>query len=49
MVDGVVNGLGITAEVTGQLVRLFQTGFVRNYALVFFVGVVSILWYFASF
>jgi len=49
VVDGIVNGLGVTAEVTGQIVRLFQTGYVRNYALLFFLGVVSILWYLASF
>jgi NADH-quinone oxidoreductase subunit L len=48
VVDGTVNATGILAEVTGQIVKLFQTGYVRNYALFFLVGVVVILFYFAT-
>ena len=32
-------------EVDGQIIKLFQTGLVRNYALVFLLGVVAILYY----
>ncbi len=45
VVDGLVNASGIVTELTGQVVKLFQTGFVRNYALSFLVGVVAILFY----
>jgi NADH-quinone oxidoreductase subunit L len=45
VVDGLVNAAGVTADITGQVVKLFQTGFVRNYALMFLFGVVLILFY----
>jgi NADH-quinone oxidoreductase subunit L len=45
VVDGLVNLSGIVAELTGQVIKLFQTGFVRNYALTFLLGVVAILFY----
>jgi NADH-quinone oxidoreductase subunit L len=45
VVDGLVNGAGVTAELTGQVIKLFQTGFVRNYALTFLLGVAAILYY----
>jgi NADH-quinone oxidoreductase subunit L len=45
VVDGLVNATGVTVELTGQVVKLFQTGLVRNYALMFLLGVVAILWY----
>jgi NADH-quinone oxidoreductase subunit L len=48
VVDGLVNATGIVADITGQLLKLFQTGYVRNYALVFLMGVVAILVYMAS-
>jgi NADH-quinone oxidoreductase subunit L len=48
VVDGSVNATGILADVTGQIVRLFQTGYVRNYALFFLVGAVAILFYLAT-
>ena len=48
VVDGVVNAAGVTAELTGQIIKLFQTGLVRNYALVFLLGVVAILYYLAT-
>ncbi len=45
-VDGIVNG---TARVTDRLagaLRVVQTGFVRNYALAIFLGVVALITYF---
>jgi len=45
VVDGLVNASAFVADVTGQLVKLFQTGRVRNYALMFLVGVVALLVY----
>jgi NADH-quinone oxidoreductase subunit L len=45
VVDGAVNASGIVAELTGQVIKLFQTGRVRNYALTFLLGVVAILFY----
>jgi NADH-quinone oxidoreductase subunit L len=48
VVDGVVNATGVIAELIGQILKLFQTGLVRNYALMFLLGVVAILFYLAS-
>jgi NADH-quinone oxidoreductase subunit L len=48
IVDGAVNATGVTAEIMGQVIKLFQTGYVRNYALFFLAGVVAILFYLAS-
>ncbi len=48
VVDGLVNASGITMDITGQIVKLFQTGLVRNYALMFLIGVVAILFYLIS-
>jgi len=45
VVDGLVNAAGVTADVMGQLIKLFQTGLVRNYALMFLLGAVAILYY----
>ncbi len=45
IVDGLVNATGITADVAGHVIKLFQTGLVRNYALMFLFGVVVILAY----
>jgi NADH-quinone oxidoreductase subunit L len=45
LIDGIANGLArLSQEFAGSLRRL-QTGFVRNYALAMFVGVVLILGY----
>ena len=49
VVDGLVNAAGVTADISGQVIKLFQTGFVRNYALMFLLGVVAILYYLMSF
>jgi len=45
VVDGLVNASGIVTELTGQVLKLFQTGLVRNYAMTFLLGVVAILFY----
>ncbi|HSH03662.1 MAG TPA: proton-conducting transporter membrane subunit [Anaerolineae bacterium] len=45
-VDGVVNGVGRVANWLSGVMRLSQTGFVRNYALSVFLGVVLLLAYF---
>jgi NADH-quinone oxidoreductase subunit L len=46
VVDGTVNLTGMLTEISGNVVKLFQTGYVRNYALYFFLGVVVIILYF---
>ena len=48
VVDGLVNACGIVTELTGQVIKLFQTGLVRNYALTFLLGAVAILFYLMS-
>jgi NADH-quinone oxidoreductase subunit L len=45
IIDGAVNAAGTGVRGAGQIARLFQTGYVRNYALSFLLGVVFILWY----
>jgi NADH-quinone oxidoreductase subunit L len=45
VVDGLVNAAGIAADITGQVVKLFQTGMVRNYALMILMGTVVVLYY----
>src|SRR5258706_5724982 len=48
VIDGLVNAAAIVADITGQILKLFQTGYVRNYALVFLMGVVAMLVYLAT-
>ena len=45
VVDGTVNGVGTTLEVTGEVLKLFHSGFVRSYALFYLVGAAAIVWY----
>jgi len=45
VVDGVVNATGIGTDLAGEMARLLQTGYVRNYALAFFLGTVLILYF----
>jgi len=47
IVDGTVNGVGKLAGLMGTVGRLFQTGYVRFYAMMMLVGGVAILGYFA--
>jgi NADH-quinone oxidoreductase subunit L len=44
-VDGLVNAAGALTEVLAQVLKLFQTGQVRRYALWFMLGAIAILWY----
>ncbi len=46
VVDGIVNGVGVTLEGVSAVLRLFQTGFVGTYALLFTLGVVALLLHF---
>ena len=48
VIDGLVNAGAVVTDVIGQLLKLFQTGYVRNYALLFLIGVVTILVYLAA-
>ena len=43
VVDGLVNGVGAGTRRLAAAVRLVQTGFVRSYALAFFLGAVGVL------
>jgi NADH-quinone oxidoreductase subunit L len=43
IVDGIVNGLGHATDFAGQILRLAQTGHVRGYAFIFFLGTIVIL------
>ncbi len=44
IIEGIVNGVGITARLVGAAVRLFQTGVVRTYALFILLGVLYIVY-----
>jgi NADH-quinone oxidoreductase subunit L len=46
VIDGAANGLGALAGRAAGLLRRLQTGYVRNYALALFVGVIVLLGYF---
>jgi NADH-quinone oxidoreductase subunit L len=46
-IDGIAAMLGYIIEGFGDLLRFFQTGNVRNYALMFFLAVVVFVWVFA--
>lgn len=43
LVDGIVNGVGRSAQMLGKLFRTVQTGYVRSYALMMLIGVSVIL------
>ena len=46
-IDGVLSLGAYLVALVGDLLRFFQTGNVRNYALMFFVGVIVFIWVFA--
>jgi NADH-quinone oxidoreductase subunit L len=46
LIDGLVNGSGRLASWLADRIRATQTGFVRNYALGVFIGVVALVLYF---
>jgi NADH-quinone oxidoreductase subunit L len=45
-IDGLVNGAARLVELGGLGLRQLQTGFVRSYALAFFIGVIAVIGYF---
>ena len=45
-IDRAVNGLAQLVGLAGEGLRRVQTGLVRNYALVMFVGIVAVMIYF---
>ena len=44
LIDGLLALLGYVVAAIGDLLRFFQTGNVRNYALMFFLGVIVFVW-----
>ncbi|HET9481087.1 MAG TPA: NADH-quinone oxidoreductase subunit L [Candidatus Polarisedimenticolia bacterium] len=44
-VDGMVNGVATLMETSGHVMKLFHSGFVRNYALFYLAGAAAVLWY----
>jgi len=43
VVDGLVNAAAAVTDLVSQMTRLTQTGYVRNYALFFFLATILIL------
>jgi NADH-quinone oxidoreductase subunit L len=46
MIDGLVNGAGLTVETGGQMSRRLETGNVQQYAFVYVLGVLAIVAYY---
>ncbi|HPR63532.1 MAG TPA: NADH-quinone oxidoreductase subunit L [Thermoanaerobaculia bacterium] len=46
LVDGTVNLTGFFVQLFGDILRFFQTGNVRNYALGLFMALVAVIWIF---
>ena len=44
VVDRIVDASGWTGSLAGHVLKLFQTGYVRNYALTFLFGAAMVLW-----
>jgi NADH-quinone oxidoreductase subunit L len=44
LIDGILALVGYVVAAIGDLLRFFQTGNVRNYALMFFLGVIVFIW-----
>jgi hypothetical protein len=47
VIDGLAATLGFVVRGFGDIMRFFQTGNVRNYALMFFIGVILFIAFFA--
>jgi len=45
-IDGVVNGLGVVARELGDVLRRWQNGLIRSYALTLFAGVLLVVVYY---
>ncbi len=43
IIEGLVNGVAYATRGVGRLIRLFQTGRVQTYALIFLLGIVWLL------
>jgi NADH-quinone oxidoreductase subunit L len=48
VIDGIVNGAGRAVAGSGWVLRRLQSGYVRNYALIFLVGAVALFSFFFS-
>jgi NADH-quinone oxidoreductase subunit L len=48
VVDGAVNGVGSASTLSGRVLRVLQSGYVRNYALGIGIGAVLMLGWFVS-
>jgi NADH-quinone oxidoreductase subunit L len=48
VVDGAVNGIGKASKESGRLLRVLQSGYIRNYALGIGIGAVLLLGWFVS-
>jgi NADH-quinone oxidoreductase subunit L len=46
LIDGVISFAGFLVAAIGDILRFFQTGNVRNYALMLFLGVIVFVWMF---
>jgi NADH-quinone oxidoreductase subunit L len=46
VIDGAVNGVGMLTDAAGRLIRLWESGYVRNYALSLLAGAIVVLAYF---
>jgi NADH-quinone oxidoreductase subunit L len=46
LIDGSVNGVGLTVRASSAVFRRLQTGSVRAYAMSLFIGVVTIVGYY---
>ena len=46
MIDGVVDGTGLTVEAGGEITRRVETGNVQQYAFVYLLGAIAIVAYY---
>ena len=47
LIEGIVNGLGITARLLGAVTRLAQSGVVRTYAFFMLIGFLYLMYHMA--
>ena len=45
LIDGTVFMIGLSMQILGEFLRMFQTGLTRNYALALFLGSLAVLVY----
>ena len=46
VIDGTVNGAGLTVETSGKMARRLETGNVQHYAFVYLLGALAIVAYY---